>query len=38
MAPAVAHLMAIELKKDAFWEKEQVLSFNSVAKNYLVDG
>jgi len=37
MAPAVARLMAAELKKDASWEKEQLLSFNSVAKNYLVD-
>jgi glycerol-3-phosphate dehydrogenase len=38
MAPAVAHLMAEELNKDESWEKEQVLSFNSIAKNYLVDG
>ena len=37
MAPAVAHLMAKELMKDADWEKEQVLSFLQVAKNYLVD-
>ena len=36
MAPAVAHLMATELKKDETWEKEQVVSFNSVAKNYLL--
>jgi glycerol-3-phosphate dehydrogenase len=38
MAPAVARLMAMELKKDAVWEKEQLVSFGSVAKNYLVDG
>ncbi len=38
MAPAAARLMAVELKKDNNWEKEQVLSFISVAKNYLVDG
>ena len=38
MAPVVARIMAEELKKDAIWEKEQVLSFLSVAKNYLVDG
>jgi glycerol-3-phosphate dehydrogenase len=38
MASAVAHLMATELKKNAEWEKEQVLSFLSVAKYYLVDG
>ena len=37
MAPAVAHLMAKELIKDAGWEKEQVLTFLQVAKNYLVD-
>jgi glycerol-3-phosphate dehydrogenase len=36
MAPAVARLMAQELKKDNNWEKEQVLSFLSVAKYYLV--
>jgi glycerol-3-phosphate dehydrogenase len=38
MAPAVAHLMAKELNKDGSWEKEQVLSFNSIAKNYLLNG
>jgi glycerol-3-phosphate dehydrogenase len=38
MAPVVARLMTAELKKDASWEKEQLLSFISVAKNYLVDG
>jgi len=38
MAPEVARLMAIELQKDAHWEKEQVVSFMAVAKNYLVDG
>lgn len=37
MAPAVARLMAAELMKDDKWEKEQVLSFLTVAKNYLVD-
>ncbi|HEY2649707.1 MAG TPA: glycerol-3-phosphate dehydrogenase/oxidase [Puia sp.] len=37
MAPAVAHLMAKELNKDDSWEKEQVLSFNSIAKNYLLN-
>jgi glycerol-3-phosphate dehydrogenase len=36
MAPAVAGLMAGELKKDADWEKEQIVSFNKVAQNYLV--
>ncbi len=38
MAPAVARLMAEELKRDAVWEKEQIVSFLAVAKNYLVDG
>jgi glycerol-3-phosphate dehydrogenase len=38
MAPAVARLMAAELKRDHQWEKEQVVSFLAVAKNYLVDG
>ncbi|MDP9043133.1 MAG: glycerol-3-phosphate dehydrogenase/oxidase, partial [Bacteroidota bacterium] len=37
MAPAVARLMAEELKKDADWEKEQMLSFLQVAKNYLIN-
>ncbi len=36
MAPAVANLMAIELRKDENWEKEQVVSFLSVAKNYIL--
>ena len=38
MAPEVARLMAVELNRDADWEKEQIVSFNKVAKNYLVDG
>jgi len=38
MAPAVAKLMSLELKKDSDWENEQIVSFNKVAKNYLVDG
>ncbi|HZZ76380.1 MAG TPA: glycerol-3-phosphate dehydrogenase/oxidase, partial [Puia sp.] len=37
MAPHVAHLMAEELNKDESWEKEQILSFNSIAKNYLLN-
>jgi glycerol-3-phosphate dehydrogenase len=36
MAPAVAKLMAAELNKDKNWIKEQLDSFNRVAKNYLV--
>ncbi len=38
MVAAVANLMARELDKDDLWEREQVLTFNEVAKNYLVDG
>ena len=37
MAPEVAKLMARELNKDADWEKEQIVSFLGVAKNYLLD-
>jgi glycerol-3-phosphate dehydrogenase len=36
MAPAVARLMSWELKKDGDWEKEQIVSFLKVAKNYLL--
>jgi glycerol-3-phosphate dehydrogenase len=36
MAPAVARLMSAELKKDTEWEKEQIVSFLSVAKNYIL--
>ena len=36
MAPAVAKLMAKELKKNRKWVKEQVESFNEVAKKYLI--
>ena len=37
MAPMVARMIAAELKKEEIWEKEQIVSFLSVAKNYLVD-
>jgi glycerol-3-phosphate dehydrogenase len=37
MATAVARLMAEELKKDGDWEKEQIVSFMNVAKNYILD-
>jgi glycerol-3-phosphate dehydrogenase len=37
MAPAVAKLMATELNRDTDWEKEQIVSFLSVAKNYLLE-
>ena len=36
LAPAVAELMAIELKKDDKWKGEQVNEFNEVAKSYLL--
>jgi len=38
MAPAVAELMAKEMKENRKWQKEQVESFAKVAKKYLVDG
>jgi glycerol-3-phosphate dehydrogenase len=37
MAPEVARLIAVELNRNADWEKEQIVSFNKVAKNYFVD-
>jgi glycerol-3-phosphate dehydrogenase len=33
-APAVANLMASELKKEPGWIKEQINNFNAVAANY----
>ncbi|HSZ35025.1 MAG TPA: glycerol-3-phosphate dehydrogenase/oxidase [Puia sp.] len=36
MAPKVAGLMAKELNRNEDWEKEQVISFLSVAKNYIL--
>jgi len=35
-APVVAKLMAAELKKDTVWQQEQVMLFNKVADNYLL--
>lgn len=35
MAPAVAKIMADELKKNAQWEKQQVTDFTELAKGYL---
>ena len=34
-APVVALLMAQEMNKDEHWQKEQIDSFNAIAKNYL---
>jgi glycerol-3-phosphate dehydrogenase len=36
MAPAVARLMAAELKQSAGWEAEQLESFQRTAQNYKV--
>jgi len=36
MAPAVAKLMATELKKGTKWQKSQIESFRKTANNYLV--
>jgi len=37
MAPRVAKLMAKELNKNRKWVKEQIASFNEIAKGYLVE-
>jgi glycerol-3-phosphate dehydrogenase len=37
MVPAVAKLMADELKRDENWIKEQIESFNQVAKGFVVE-
>lgn len=34
-APAVAHLLALELKKSSSWQKKQIREFARVAKHYL---
>ncbi|MEN8157050.1 MAG: glycerol-3-phosphate dehydrogenase/oxidase [Bacteroidota bacterium] len=36
MAPAVASIMALELKCDKEWKKEQVDQFNQIAETYLI--
>jgi glycerol-3-phosphate dehydrogenase len=36
MAPAVAKIMAKELKKDENWEKQQVKEYNEIAKAYIL--
>jgi glycerol-3-phosphate dehydrogenase len=36
MAPPVARIMAMELGRDADWEKRQVEVFREVARGYLV--
>ena len=35
-APLVAQLMAIELGKDAEWQKDQVSDFSELASSYLI--
>ncbi|MDP9081685.1 MAG: glycerol-3-phosphate dehydrogenase/oxidase [Bacteroidota bacterium] len=37
MAPAVAELMAIELHKDAKWQKDQTDNFRKMAQTYLLE-
>ena len=37
MAPKVANLMAIELQMNRKWVKEQIESYNLIAKGYLVN-
>lgn len=36
MAPEVAEIMARELKQDAEWKKEQLLSFETLARQYML--
>jgi glycerol-3-phosphate dehydrogenase len=36
MAPVVARLLSNELKRDMIWEKEQIVSFMAIAKNYVL--
>jgi glycerol-3-phosphate dehydrogenase len=38
MAPAVAELLAAELRRDDAWRQRQVEEFTSIARNYLVPG
>ncbi|HVY73616.1 MAG TPA: glycerol-3-phosphate dehydrogenase/oxidase, partial [Puia sp.] len=35
-APLVASIMAVELKKDAAWEQEQIVSFRRIASGYVI--
>jgi glycerol-3-phosphate dehydrogenase len=37
MAPAVAKLMAAELRRDERWQTEQVAQFTAMAQGYQVD-
>ena len=37
MAPEVAYLMAMELKKDLRWAEAQEKEFNELAKNYIIN-
>ena len=38
MAPAVAELLAAELRRDEAWRERQVTDFTSIARNYLIPG
>jgi glycerol-3-phosphate dehydrogenase len=37
MAPAVAALMAAELRRDAAWQRAQVASYEALARGYLLE-
>jgi len=37
MAPAVAKVMAEEMNRNESWVQEEIIKFNDVAKNYLID-
>ena len=36
MAPAVAQLLAAELRRDAAWEQQQIAEFHNIARHYLI--
>ena len=38
MAPAVAELLATELRRDAAWQQQQINDFTSIARHYLIPG
>ncbi len=38
VAPAVAAIMAVELKQNKNWESEQVAAFNKTAAHYMISG
>jgi glycerol-3-phosphate dehydrogenase len=37
MAPAIARLMASELRRDQSWQEQQLREFHDIASHFLVD-